>query len=204
MKQLTSLYELPDEPAVYALFGGQGRSLYVAYVGVADSLKQRIFQHLVRRDSSVATGTSAVGLNPDYVTEIQWWEHPDFIERFKLEAAELVAFDVLDPALRSRGKIQDKAKQWYKNQEFYKNMQLFLTSGPSGRLVIPTLQDALKRIANLEERVKILEEKLNAAVDFGFPMHPTRTSSQRRSAALRDADEAPAASWPVTENNDMT
>jgi len=159
MKKLTSLSELPNEPAVYALFGGHGGGLYVAYVGIADSLKQRIFQHLVRRDSSVATGTSAVGLNPDYVTEIRWWEHPDYTERFKLEAAELVAFDVLDPALRSRGKIQDKAKQWYKNQEFYEKMRLLLTSEPSGRLVIPTLQDALERIADLEERVKILEGK---------------------------------------------
>jgi hypothetical protein len=98
-------------PAVYALFGGHGKGLYVAYVGIADSLKRRIVQYLVRRDSSVATGTSAVGLNPDYVIVVDWWEHPDFAERFKLQVAELVAFDVLNPALRSRGKIQDKTRQ---------------------------------------------------------------------------------------------
>jgi hypothetical protein len=42
-------------------------------------------------------------LNPDYVTELRWWEHPDFAERYVLEAAELVAYDMLNPALRSRG-----------------------------------------------------------------------------------------------------
>jgi len=32
MRILTSIYELPNVPAVYALYGGQGRRLYVAYV----------------------------------------------------------------------------------------------------------------------------------------------------------------------------
>jgi hypothetical protein len=58
--------------------------MYVAYVGVAGGLKPGIIHRLVRRDSSVATGTSAVVLNPDYVTELRWWEHPDFAERYVL------------------------------------------------------------------------------------------------------------------------
>jgi hypothetical protein len=41
-------------------------------------------------------------LNSDFVTEAQWWEHPDFEKQEVLEAAELVAFDVLEQALRSR------------------------------------------------------------------------------------------------------
>ena len=74
MKKLSSISELPTCPAVYAMYGGKGRGLYVAYVGTSKSLKQRIVQHLVNRDSSVSTGTSAVGLNTDYVTKIAWWE----------------------------------------------------------------------------------------------------------------------------------
>src|SRR5690349_13098288 len=89
--------DLPNRPALYALYGGTGRREYVAYVGIADSLKRRAAQHLLNRDSSVATGTSAAGINPNYVTGIRWWEHRRFSKRAALQAAELVAFDVLKP-----------------------------------------------------------------------------------------------------------
>lgn len=61
---------MPNVPAVYAMFGGQGQALYVAYVGVADRLRQRVEQHLEKRDSSVTTGASAVGLNADRVMKV--------------------------------------------------------------------------------------------------------------------------------------
>jgi hypothetical protein len=141
------------------MYGGQGRGLYVAYVGVAGKLKPRVIQHLVRRDSSVATGTSAVALNPDYVTEVRWWEHPDFAQRHVLEAAELVAFDVFEPALRSRGGIQEQARQLYADGEFSEEMRALFAGDPAGRLVIATLQDALDRITELERRVAALEKR---------------------------------------------
>ena len=90
MEILTSFNDLPNVPGVYAMYGGKGRGVYVAYVGIAGKLKQRIIQHLVNRDSSVTTGTSAAMLNPDYVTQIRWWEYPDFKARYILVAAELV------------------------------------------------------------------------------------------------------------------
>ena len=71
MQKLTPISDLPNVPAVYATYGGQGRGVYVAYVGVAGKLKPRVIQHLIRSGSSVATGTSAVALNPDYVTEVR-------------------------------------------------------------------------------------------------------------------------------------
>jgi hypothetical protein len=132
--------------------------MYVAYVGVAGKLKQRVIQHLVRRDSSVATGTSAVVLNPDYVTEIRWWEDSDFSDRNVLQAAELVAFDVLDPALRSRGGIQENAKALYGDENFYQKMQTLFLGEPAGHLVIPTLEGALERIAEFEQRLIKLEQ----------------------------------------------
>jgi hypothetical protein len=92
------------------MYGGRGRGLHVAYVGLAQKLRTRIEQHLIRRDNSVTTGASAACLNPDLVTEIRWWTHPDFEKIDVLEAAELVAFDVMEPALRSRGNITDRAK----------------------------------------------------------------------------------------------
>jgi hypothetical protein len=72
-------------------------------VGIADDLQRRIDQHLVRRDSSVTTGVATAALNPDLVTDIEWWRHSYFDERVRLQAAKLKAFDILDPVLRGRG-----------------------------------------------------------------------------------------------------
>jgi hypothetical protein len=51
----------------------QGRSRYVACVGLGSKLRGRVEQHLTRRDCSVTTGVSAVSLNPDKVPEVHWW-----------------------------------------------------------------------------------------------------------------------------------
>ena len=160
MIELSSISELPNSPSVYAMYGGHKGGLYVAYVGMAGKLKQRIMQHLIRRDSSVSTGTSAVVLNPDYVSEVRWWEHPDFVKRHILEAAELVAFDVLDPALRSRGAIQEQSKAVYTDEDFQEKMRALFLGSPTGLLAIPTLQDALARITELEQRIVTLEQQL--------------------------------------------
>ena len=161
MRELTSIQKLPDTPAVYAMYSGKGKGLYCAYVGVAGKLKQRVLQHLVRRDSSVTTGASAVVLRPEYITEIRWWEHLDFAERHILEAGELVAFDVLEPILRSRGGIQEKARQLYSDEVFRANMVSLFQGEPSGRIALMTLQDAFERIIDLERRVGELERPLN-------------------------------------------
>ena len=164
MKTLASLSALPNIPAVYALYGGRDYGLYAAYVGVADALRSRIDQHLVRRDSSVATHTTAVGLNPDYVTEVRWWQHARFGERAFLEAAELVAFDILQPCLRSRGRIQAGARNLYAQESFQAEMRVLFAGEPAGRLVIPTLREALDRISELERRVDALEARLGNLV----------------------------------------
>src|SRR3954447_23265179 len=92
------------------MYGGWAPRLWPAYVGEAGSLSGRIDQHFVRRDSSVATGVAAATLNPDAVREVRWWEHPSFEDKAQRQAAELVAFRVLDPALRSRGGIGTESK----------------------------------------------------------------------------------------------
>lgn len=159
MRLIAAISELPNVPAVYAMYGGRGSSAYVAYVGVADVLKRRVVQHLIRRDSSVTTGTSAVSLNPALVTEIRWWEYPAFTERAALLAAELVAFDVLDPALRSRGGITAEARQLYSDESFSKSMRSLFEGEATGKLLTPSLEVALERIADLERRVTALESE---------------------------------------------
>ena len=85
----TSLGELPQVPAAYALCGGSARRRYVAYVGIARRLKRRVDEHLIGRDSSVAVGTSATGINPEYVTEVRWWQNGAFRGKQALAAVEV-------------------------------------------------------------------------------------------------------------------
>jgi uncharacterized small protein (DUF1192 family) len=155
METLHSIKLLPTVPAIYALYGGKGRQ-YVAYVGLADNLRRRVQQHLVNRDSSVATGTSAVGLNPDYIRAVEWWIDDDFSDRTALSAAELVAFDVLEPALRSRGGISAASKDLASDASFRNRIERLLAE-PSGRLDFPSVGHLMERIASLEERVARLE-----------------------------------------------
>lgn len=159
MHTVTSISHLPPCPAVYALYGGRSRP-YVVYVGIAGNLRSRIEQHLVRRDSSVTTGVAAAALNPDLVTEVRWWKHPAFADRGHREAAELVAFDVPEPTLRSRGGVGEGARVLHADATFHTAMHQLFTSEPAGRLVIPTLQDALDRLEQLEARVQALEARL--------------------------------------------
>ena len=160
MEKAHSISKLPVKPVVYALYGGRDRRTYVAYVGIADSLRKRVKQHLVRRNSSVTTGTSAAGLNPDLVTEVSWWEHRDFDRKYVREAAEPIAFEVLNPALRSRGTISEKAEQLCDNQSFSEEMQQLFRGDPTGRRKFPTFLDILEQITEIEERVASLERAI--------------------------------------------
>src|SRR2546423_14167844 len=135
--------------------------MYVAYVGLAKQLKIRIIQHLVRHDSSVTTGVQAVSLNPDYVTKVGCWEHKDFADPFMLAAAELVAFDILDPALRSRGTIPDQAKSFYADEVFNSDMQELFRGEVGGCFIVPTLQTAFERILTLENRITELAQHVH-------------------------------------------
>jgi hypothetical protein len=86
------------------------------------------------------------------------------ISRFRaaavLEAAELVAFDVLEPVLRSRGAVTERAKLLHADAKFQERMKAMFEGAPTGVLVIHTLQHALERIGELERRVDTLERKL--------------------------------------------
>jgi hypothetical protein len=44
-----------------------------------------------------------------YIAYVAWWLHPSFRDKTHRLAAELVAFRALEPALRSRGGIEQSA-----------------------------------------------------------------------------------------------
>ena len=58
----------------------------------------------------MVAGIHAVGLRGDQVRRVDWWEDAGFGDDVRLQAAELVAFDVLEPPLRSRGGIGEAAR----------------------------------------------------------------------------------------------
>lgn len=103
--------------------------------------------NLVRRDSSVTTG-------------VCWWEHPDFAHKHVLAAAELVAFEVFNPSLRSRGTPQAPARELYEDEVFRARVTDLFQGEPAGQVIIPTLENALERIAALEQRVAELERRV--------------------------------------------
>jgi hypothetical protein len=152
--------DLPNCPALYTLCGGTAKHPYVAYVGITDKLKRRATQHLVTRDSSAATGTSATGINPDYVTEIRWWEHRRFSNLAAREAAELVAFGLFNPALRSRKRPGKAAQKLYDTRGFRKEMETLLNEKPSGRVRFPLREEVARRLSVIEDRLDSIEKRL--------------------------------------------
>jgi hypothetical protein len=138
------------------MYGGDERR-YVAYVGIADELRRRVTQHLISRNSSVTTGTTAVGLNPDHVRGVEWWEHPAFTNRVDLAAAELIAFDVLEPALRSRGAIPSDARHRAHDNSFRVELTELFQRPPAGRLILHSFAALAERVAQLEHRLAHME-----------------------------------------------
>ena len=165
MRDYSSLYKLPASPAVYAFYSGDRGQKYVVYVGIAGKLKGRIRQHLIGRDSSVATGTSAVSLNPDYVETMSWWEHESFADTVSLRAAEMIAFEILNPALRSRAGDDSAGARMLSNTEFRKSMEKLFKGPPTGIVQFPSLSEAITRISRIEDRLLKLESKLESLKD---------------------------------------
>ena len=161
-KQVETLGEVPREPGIYAMYGGEpvGRG-WIAYVGTTGSLRRRLDQHVVARNSSVVTGTKAVGVNIEHVRYIDWWTSELLKDEDAWLAAELVAFDVLDPALRSRGRPRKNALVMAADEGFRQGVVDVLSRPPDGRLVLPTLAGLAGRVRELELRVAGLDERAN-------------------------------------------
>lgn len=152
--------DLPKKPAIYALYGGKDPRKYVAYVGSTDNLQERVNHHLILRNTSVTTGTKAASLDPDYVTGIKWWECKDFSDEDYREAAEIVAFKILDPTLRSRGNHSTESKELENNADFRKKIQLLLDQKPSGEREFPDFQDLLDKLNEMENEIKSLKNRI--------------------------------------------
>jgi hypothetical protein len=134
------------------MYGGDERP-DVAYVGMGEKLRQRIRQHLVLRDSSATTDSGAVRLHPNDVSAVAWWEDAAFADALALAAAELVAFDVLEPRMRSRGGITAAAQAKAAEEPFRAEMTAIFGGEPTGRLELMTFARLVRRVAALERRL---------------------------------------------------
>lgn len=139
------------------MYAGEPPRTWVAYVGMAGNLHNRLLQHFIRQDSSIVAA-AAVRLDLDYVRYVEWWEHEDFNDASKLHAAELVAFDVFEPVLRSRGNPSHAAVDLYDNASFRGDFDKFFRGSPTGRMVHARLPDLARRVHDLEARVRALED----------------------------------------------
>jgi hypothetical protein len=151
--------QAPKKPGIYALCAGNGRNKYIAYVGIAKNIRQRILQHLIRRDSSIVTGVSAISLNPEKITEVRWWVLPPEDNQF-LNEAEVVAFEILNPVLRSRSSISAPVDYIARNNNFKTKMENIFRAEPSGFIKIISFPELIKKVDELENIVKEIKAKL--------------------------------------------
>jgi len=100
--------DLLNSPALYAMYGGR-RSM--TYVGAGGGLRRCVESRLLRRDSAQTTGASVVSINADHIRELKWWEHRRFVDADVLQAAVIVADEVLEPALRNREPVRLRARE---------------------------------------------------------------------------------------------
>ena len=156
MRDFTPVREIPASPGVYCLLGYAVRGAYAAYVGIGGNLRNRVSQHLEYRNSSVTTGVSAVSLDAVQVCGCRWWTDASLENSVRRNALELVAFDVLDPVLRSRGGISHEARELSQNDEFQAWAKSFMAT-PSGEASFPGLMELMQEVRELRQRVQALE-----------------------------------------------
>ena len=152
-----SLFEIPKEPGLYILRDRNGE---VAYVGISKNIRSRIDQHLYRRDSSITTGVSTTMLNPDFVTKVEWWIDEIFAGKDAREASELIAFNVFNPSLRSRGRPSSAAQEKLRDPGFTEQIQEILGRSPDGFHIPKNLDNLCLIIEGLIKRIEELEEEV--------------------------------------------
>lgn len=161
MRDYSSISQLPKRPGLYCLQGFSAKGLYNAYVGMSGNVQNRISQHLEYKNSSVTTGGSAVSIDPHLVGGCRCWCVPDFEDRSFLVAAELVAIQLLDPVLRSRGAKHLEGSRLAATSEFVSRISEIIRN-PTIEISFPDFMDLARKVDLLILRVAALERKLAA------------------------------------------
>ncbi len=123
------------------------------FVGFAESLLERTLEQLVVPNLRYRSPTTTLVMQPGFVHELRWWEHPRFEAADALRAAEFVASELLHPLLSSRQPSSADARTLYSDKRFGEEMRTLFLGEPSGRLILPTLDNLLERLSRIEERL---------------------------------------------------
>jgi hypothetical protein len=158
-RPLTSVWQLPDVRAVYALHGASADELRPVFFGFAESLLERVVEQLVVPNLRPRPPFAILFMQPGYVREIRWWEHPRFEDLDALRAAEFVASELLMPLLSSRRPSTAAARTLSTDEGFRQLMSGLVLGEPSGRLFLPTLEDILDRLGRIEQRLGGTEDE---------------------------------------------
>lgn len=126
-------------------------------MGIGKSVRQRLIQHIVRRNSSVVTRISAVSLDPDKITEVRWALYPEY-NRY-LREAEIIALRVLKPVLRSRGAVSAPVEYIANRPDFRRKMKALFQRPPTGFLNIVSHEGLILKVEQLEVIIKKLKQK---------------------------------------------
>jgi hypothetical protein len=143
-----SIWDIPEVRAVFGLYAGRQRRL--VFIGVADSLLERIVKQFVVSDRAAG---GALIMHPGFVNEIRWWQHGEFADSDAARAAEFVASDVLEPLFSSRRPSSPSARDLASDAQFRERMGALFAGPPSGIATIPTLDAVIERLDALEARI---------------------------------------------------
>ena len=67
MRSFDEIKHLPQFPGIYGFKGPNDIKDNYSYIGLSNKLRERVSQHLLKRESSVATVATAISLNPDKI-----------------------------------------------------------------------------------------------------------------------------------------
>ena len=109
----------------------------------------------------MTTGVAAACLNPDVVGKVCWWESDHFTDVGALKACEIIAFDLLNPTLRSRGGVETTTQRYLGDKRFNSEMRKVISGSPSGTLILRNLEDVLERLDRHDELISRLESRIS-------------------------------------------
>jgi len=161
-RPLNSVWQLPAVRAVYALYGAAGDQARLIFVGFAESLLERTLEQLVVPNLRYRSPSTTLFLQPGYVRELRWWEHPRLAAADALRAGEFVASELLHPLLSSRQPSSATARTLSTDERFREEMRALFLGEPSGSLILPTLDDLLERLRRIEGRLASKEARADA------------------------------------------
>ena len=165
MRSFDEVKHLPQLPGINGFKRPNNIQDNYSYIGLSNKLRESVSQHLLKRDSNVTTGASAISLNPDKIAECHWWIHESFGTREYLEAAELIAFERFNLTLVSRVTPSARSLEISNDEGFKKQMDKLFLNVPSGYIKFYDLSWAINKIKELENEIlelkRVISDKKN-------------------------------------------